>query len=47
MLTMHLEQVEPLTDPDQLALHVAMLTGTVRHLLRRIEDLESGKDGQR
>jgi hypothetical protein len=36
-----LQQTEPIADFDHLALHVAMLTLTLRELLERIEELET------
>lgn len=36
-----LESQDPIEDPQHLALHVAQLTGVVKFLLERIEELEN------
>lgn len=38
-----LEQTDPIDSVDGVALHVAMLTGVVKTLLSRIEELENGR----
>lgn len=41
---LHLEELEPIEDLQGLALHVALLTGTVRQQQARIAELE-GREG--
>lgn len=38
-----LEQTDPIDDFPELQLHVAMLTGVVKFLMQRVEDLENGR----